>query len=408
MQELDDNALLREYVERGSEEAFAALVTRHINKVYSAALRHTSNPNQAEEITQAVFVTLAEKARRLNRHVILSGWLYQTARLTAVTLIRSEIRRGRREQEVYMQNAGNENETQAWRQIAPLLDAAMAGLNESDRHAVVLRFFDGKSMREVGAALGATEDTARKRVNRAMEKLQTFFNKRGITSTTAMLSAAISSHSVHAAPAVLAKSVTAAALAQAASSGNLTLTFNKGALKVMAWSKAKTAAVAVIGILLAGGATVIVSASAARKAREKDFVSYEVLQPSWMQKVFNRSVSDEELSRQLVGVWELEALRPPQSTNYIFLKPHNNNLKIRTATDWSIVGNEGKTNSYSAGGPYTVKNQVYTEHIENATGYMAKAIGHTPQFKIRVEGDKCYQLGLHGNFVHEVWHRVQQ
>ena len=77
MQELDDNALLREYVERGSDEAFAALVTRHVNKVYSVALRHTGNPHSAEEITQAVFVILARKSRHLGRRVILSGWLYQ-------------------------------------------------------------------------------------------------------------------------------------------------------------------------------------------------------------------------------------------------------------------------------------------------------------------------------------------
>ncbi|HTA94829.1 MAG TPA: sigma factor, partial [Verrucomicrobiae bacterium] len=99
MQELDDNALLREYVARDSEEAFAALVTRHVNKVYSVALRHTRNPHSAEEITQAVFVILAKKANRLRRHAALSGWIYETARLASVTFIRSEIRRARREQE---------------------------------------------------------------------------------------------------------------------------------------------------------------------------------------------------------------------------------------------------------------------------------------------------------------------
>lgn len=103
MHELDDNALLREYVERDSEEAVAALVTRHINKVYSVALRHTRNPHSAEEITQAVFVILAKKANQLQRHAALSGWIYQTARLTAVTFLRSEIRRARREQEVHME-----------------------------------------------------------------------------------------------------------------------------------------------------------------------------------------------------------------------------------------------------------------------------------------------------------------
>src|SRR5580698_3550240 len=111
MQERDDNALLAEYVEHDSQEAFAAMVTRHVNKVYSVALRHTRNPHTAEEITQAVFVILARKSRHLARRVILSGWLYQTTRLTAVTLIRGEIRRARREQEAYMQTALNENES---------------------------------------------------------------------------------------------------------------------------------------------------------------------------------------------------------------------------------------------------------------------------------------------------------
>src|SRR5580765_2816894 len=119
MLELDDSVLLKEYVEHGSEEAFAALVARHVNKVYSVALRHTRNPDQAGEITQAVFVILAQKARRLGKRVVLSGWLYQTARLTAVTFIRSEIRRARREQEAHMQSLLNETESDVWSQIAP-------------------------------------------------------------------------------------------------------------------------------------------------------------------------------------------------------------------------------------------------------------------------------------------------
>src|SRR5260221_10635715 len=129
MQELDDIVLLREYVERDSQEAFAAAVERHVSKVYSVAMRHTGNPQQAEEITHAVFVILARKSRQLGKSVILSGWLCQTARLASVTFIRSEIRRARREQEAQMQNAVNETESDVWPQIAPLLDAAMAGLS---------------------------------------------------------------------------------------------------------------------------------------------------------------------------------------------------------------------------------------------------------------------------------------
>jgi RNA polymerase sigma factor (sigma-70 family) len=254
MQELDDIALLREYVERDSEEAFAMLVARHINKVYSVALRHTGNPHQAEEITQAVFVILAKKSRRLGKNVILSGWLYQTARLTAVTFIRSQIRRVHREQEAYMQTDLNKTESDAWMQIAPLLDTAMAGLNESDRYAVVLRFFDGKSMKEVGVALGANEIAARKRVNRAVEKLQKFFLKRGITSTMATLAGAISAHSVQAAPATLAKTITAVAMTKGVAASGSTLTLVKGALKLMAWTKIQTAvAVGVVVLLVASG-----------------------------------------------------------------------------------------------------------------------------------------------------------
>src|SRR6478672_795311 len=104
MLELDDSVLLKEYVEQSSEEAFATLVARHVNKVYSVALRHTRNPQQAEEITQAVFVILARKAHRLGKNVLLEGWLYQTARLTALASVRSEVRRAHREQEAYMQS----------------------------------------------------------------------------------------------------------------------------------------------------------------------------------------------------------------------------------------------------------------------------------------------------------------
>ena len=257
MQHLDDNALLREYVERGSEDAFATLVARHINKVYSAALRHTGNADEAAEITQAVFVILARKSHRLGSGVILSGWLYHTARLTSVTYIRSEIRRRQREQEAYMRSI-SENETDVWPQIAPLLDDAMAGLNETDRYAVVLRFFDGKSMGEVGAALGASEDAAKKRVTRAVEKLRRFFAKRGIVIPAAALTVAISVNSAQAAPAVLAKTATAVAIAKGAAASVSTLTLIKGALKLMAWTKAKTAIMAGVVVLLATGTTTVI------------------------------------------------------------------------------------------------------------------------------------------------------
>jgi uncharacterized protein (TIGR03435 family) len=265
MQELEDIALLREYLERDSEEAFAALALRHVNKVYSVALRQTGNPHSAEEITQAVFVLLARKARGLGRRVILSGWLYQTARLTAVTYVRGAIRRACREQEAHMQTIVNKNESEVWPEIAPLLDAAMAGLNETDRHAVVLRYFDGKSLKEVGAALGSNEEAAKKRVSRALEKLRTFFTRHGVHSTTAIIAGTISANAVQAAPVALAKSVSAAATAQGAVAGSSTSALLKGALKLMAWTKLKTAAVAGVVILLTAG-TALVAVKAGRPA----------------------------------------------------------------------------------------------------------------------------------------------
>ncbi len=258
MQEPDDIALLRQYVERNSEEAFAVLVERHLNKVYSVALRHTHNPHQAQDISQAVFIILARESRRLGKRVMLSGWLYQAARLTAVTFVRSDIRRARREQEALMQTESEENASDAWRQVAPLLDAAMAGLNEADRQAVVLRFFDGKSLGEVAVALGVKEEAAKKRVSRALEKLRVFFARRGFSSTTALIAGAISANSVQAAPLGLAASVTAAAMKGTAVTAT-TLSLVTGALKVMTWTKTQlTVGVAFAALLLVGTTTVAV------------------------------------------------------------------------------------------------------------------------------------------------------
>lgn len=158
-----------------------------------------------------------------------------------------------------MQNSLVETESDVWPQIEPLLDAAMAVLSEADHHAVVLRFFDGKSMKEVGAALGASEDAAKMRVNRAVEKLRLFFSRRGIAVPVAILAAAISASSVQSAPATLAKTATTLALAKGATASTSTLTLIKGVLKIMAWTKAKTAIVAgAVTLLVTGTATVVV------------------------------------------------------------------------------------------------------------------------------------------------------
>jgi RNA polymerase sigma factor (sigma-70 family) len=243
MPELDDIALLRQYAENNSELAFAQLVGRHVNLVYSVALRNVGDPHAAQEISQAVFIILARKAKSLSSKTILSGWLYQTTRLTVANFLRGEIRRQKREQEAFMQSTLNESESETWFQIAPILDDAISKLGSKDRNAIVLRFFENKNLREVGAALGASEDAAKMRVNRALEKLRKFFTKRGVVLTTAIIAGTISTNSVQAAPAALAKSVTAVAIAKGSIAAASTLTLVKGALKLMAWTKAKTAIV---------------------------------------------------------------------------------------------------------------------------------------------------------------------
>jgi RNA polymerase sigma factor (sigma-70 family) len=254
MPELDDHELLAEFARNESETAFAALVTRHVNLVYSAALRFTGNPHHAEEITQAVFIILARKAGKLSPHTVLSGWLYQTARLTAANFMKGETRRQRREQEAYMQST--EPEPAVWEHIAPLLDEAMGRLNETDRNAIVLRFFENKTAQEVGAALKLNEAAAHKRVSRALDKLRKIFTKRGVTLTVTAIAGAVTANSVQAAPAGLAATISATAAKSAAVSASIT-TLVKGTLKLMTYAKLKLALGITAGILLAGGAATV-------------------------------------------------------------------------------------------------------------------------------------------------------
>jgi RNA polymerase sigma factor (sigma-70 family) len=257
MEAMDDMALLREYAVHHSEAAFETLVFRWVNFVHSAAIRQVQNPHLAEEVTQAVFLILAQKAGRISEKTILSGWLFKTTRFAALAQIRAAAKRSSRtaaiEKEFQMQNEFQSTATdEMWNQMSPLLDEALAALGEKDRQAVLLRFFENKSLAEVGNTLGAGEDTARKRVTRAVEKLRKYFSKHGITSTTAIIGETVSTHSVQAAPMALAKAVAAIAVTKGTAASFSTLIVIKGALKIMAWAKAKTAVVAGAVILLAG------------------------------------------------------------------------------------------------------------------------------------------------------------
>ena len=267
----DDMTLLGEYALHDSEDAFGALVSRHINLVYSVALRQMRDPHMAEEITQVVFIILARKAGSLSPKTILPGWLCRTARYASANALTIRRRRERREQEAYMESVSKEPETDAWTHIAPLLETALAQLGDKDHDAVVLRFLEGRSLSEVGTALGASEEAAKKRVNRALEKLRKFFTKRKVALSAAAIATAISANSVQAAPALLATSITAVGAAKGAAASGSTLAVVKGALKLMAWAKAKVAILGGSAIILAAGTTAVVIEKTVSPSMDESF-----------------------------------------------------------------------------------------------------------------------------------------
>jgi len=297
---IDDMELVRQYARCKSEEAFATLVSRHVNLVYSVALRQVRDAHLAEEITQTVFIILARKARSLTSKTVISGWLYRTARYASAKALTMQRRRQHREQEAYMRSQLNETESDAWTQIEPVLDTAMAQLGEKDHNAVVLRFFEGRNFKDISAILGTTEAGAKMRVNRALEKLRKFFTTRGLTFSAAAIAGAISANSVQAAPIGLATSVTAAAVNGTAVTTS-TLTLIKTTLKIMAWTKLKTAVVVgVIAIMAAGTATVTIRhAKALGKSSPFTFAGYATPEASVQSMLWAGSIGD--FKKFLVG-----------------------------------------------------------------------------------------------------------
>lgn len=253
---MTDGELLERYREDQNEEAFTELVRRHIDFVYSAARRQVGgDAHLAQDVTQSVFIDLARKARSLSPQVVLAGWLYTSTRFAAAKAVRAEQRRHAREEESCIMEelsrepapapAGEESAfwPTGWRAV---LDAAMHELTERDRNAVLLRYFEGKPLAEVGAQLGLSEDAARMRIGRAVDKLRDLLARRGVTSTAAGVAALLASQTVTAAPAGLAANIAGAALASAATSGTTFTLFN-----IMATTKLKVGLVSTAVIALA-------------------------------------------------------------------------------------------------------------------------------------------------------------
>lgn len=249
---MDDFELLRQYVESGSQEAFAGIVRRYVDMVYSSARRQLRSADRAEDVTQQVFIALAKKARSLDRNVIVGGWLLQATRYAVANERRLQTRRIRHEREAAMEHA--EAQTPNWNELEGVFDEAIAQLPEGNRDALVLRYFEGRSVRETAQRLGISEDAAKQRVCRGVDQLRSTFSRRGITVSASALTALLATEAVKAAPAGLAASTISAAGAKIASVGLF-----KGAA-LLTWLKANAVAAVLVGGILAGSAVVAVHA----------------------------------------------------------------------------------------------------------------------------------------------------
>jgi RNA polymerase sigma factor (sigma-70 family) len=265
---MSENAeLLRRYSVEHSEAAFTELVRRHVDLVYSAALRlMNGDAHRAQDVTQQVFIEFARQARRLMSHPAPVGWLYTTTRLVALRAIRTEQRRRAREQEATTVNELLREPTPEpdWVLLRPVLEDAMHELGEKDRHAVLLRFFQNKSLKEVGMALGLGENAARMRVTRALEKLHSLLKHRGVTLSVAALGTVLTAEAVTAAPAGLAVTISSVALAGAAAGTGTSLTL----LKAMIMTKLQ---LGISALVIAGATTALVVQHQAQiKLREEN------------------------------------------------------------------------------------------------------------------------------------------
>ena len=266
---MGDNSLLREFTANRSESAFAALVRQHVNLVFAAAFRQVRDRSLAEEITQNVFVALAQKADSLEGHATIAGWLYKATLLECRGVVRAELRRQRREQIAVALGTITPDTDSVWTPLVPLLDEALLQLSEKERLTVILRFLEEKPLREVGQTLGTSEAAAGKRVARALEHLTEFFRRRGFAVPAVTVGAPLFAAATQAAPAGLAASVSHVALAATSGvAGGAASTLSQF-LHTMAQVKLTTAAV----VLIAAAVPITVQVAANLQAKSQAALS---------------------------------------------------------------------------------------------------------------------------------------
>lgn len=308
-----DQQLIRDYIGSRSEPAFAELARRHVDFVYSAALRMVRDTHLAEDVTQAVFVALAQSASQLTDRPTLSGWLHRTTQNLAANAVRSDVRRRAREQEAAVMNEILSAEPDAgWEQIAPQLDAALGELSEGDREALLLRYFERKSAGEMAQTLGISDEAAQKRVNRAVERLRELFAKRGVAVGASGLVAVISANAIQAAPASLVALVsTSAAL------GGTTLITTATATKAIAMTALqKTVITALIAAAVGTGIYEARQASTLRSQVQ----TLQQQQAPLADQLATLQTENERLSNQVAQAKDSHTLSQAQSNELLKLR----------------------------------------------------------------------------------------
>lgn len=244
----NDAELLRRFAAENDQAAFATLVQRHIAFAHAAAQRQChGNAQLAADVTQQVFLDVSRRAARLARHPAFLAWLHTATRLAAMNLLRSEARRHARESRAALENVRNASDTPLdWASVRPVIDEVLAELKERERAALLLRFFQAKSLAEVGACLQLSETAARSCVDRALEKTRHLLARRGLTSTSAALSLTLTSQPLTAAPPALASTIAAAALQQSVNTSVSLLLMKKAVLAVSGLLVATELAVCVV------------------------------------------------------------------------------------------------------------------------------------------------------------------
>ncbi len=381
----EDAELISRYAADQSEAAFAELTRRHVDLVYSAALRLVNGDvHSAQDVTQQVFTEVARQAKRLARHPALVGWLYTTTRLMALRMNRTEQRRKAREQEANTMNEllHNDSPPADWNQLRPVIEDAMHELDDKDRHAVLLRFFQNKTLNEVGAALNLTENAARMRVERALDKLRGKLARRGVTTTASALAAAVAANAVQAAPAGFAATLSAAAVAGGAVQASTLI----AATKTIAMTTLQKTIVAAALTAAVGTGIYAVHQNSQLSSQIQTLQQEQAPLTAQIQQLEQER---NQATNQLAAVLDENARLKsnPNATELLKLRGEVGPLRQRAAADQADASRSGLAKMMSDPAMKEFIHQAQLDKIKSMFADLVKELKLTPE-----QADQFYQL----------------